>query len=103
MSISYTNIKQIIGPLLFIENKHNVQYGEIVEIHTEGQDNRLGQVVKINKELIVVEVFEDTKGMSSANSQIIFTDDTFKIKISKDMLGGIFNSLGKPIDIFTKN
>ncbi len=102
MSISYTNIKQIIGPLLFIENKHNVQYGEIVEIHTEGQDNRLGQVVKINKELIVVEVFEDTKGMSSANSQIIFTDDTFKIKISKDMLGGIFNSLGKPIDIFTK-
>jgi V/A-type H+-transporting ATPase subunit B len=102
MSISYTNIKQIIGPLLFIENKHNVQYGEIVEIHTEGQDNRLGQVVKINKELIVIEVFEDTKGMSSDNSEIIFTDDTFKIKISKDMLGGIFNSLGKPIDIFTK-
>ncbi|MHA1670293.1 MAG: V-type ATP synthase subunit B [Promethearchaeota archaeon] len=102
MSISYTNIKQIIGPLLFIENKHNVQYGEIVEIHTKGQDNRLGQVVKINRELIVVEVFEDTKGMSSDNSQIIFTDDTFKIKISKDMLGGIFNSLGKPIDIFTK-
>ncbi len=102
MSISYTNIKQIIGPLLFIENKHNVQYGEIVEIHTKEQENRLGQVVKISKELIVVEVFEDTKGMSSDSSQIIFTNDTFKIKISKDMLGGVFNSLGKPIDIFTK-
>ena len=102
MSVSYTNIKQIIGPLLFIENKHNVQYGEIVKIKSKDQNNRLGQVIKINEELIVIEVFESTKGMASSNSQIIFTEDTFKIKISKDMMGGVFNSLGKAIDILTK-
>jgi V/A-type H+-transporting ATPase subunit B len=102
MSVSYKNIKKIIGPLLFIENNHEVQYGEIVEISTKDQGNRLGQVVKLSEDIIVVEVFEDTKGMSSENSEIKFTGSPFKIKISKDMLGGTFNSLGKPIDIYTK-
>jgi V/A-type H+-transporting ATPase subunit B len=102
MSISYNKIRQIAGPLLFIENDHGVQYGEIVEIHTNGQENRIGQVVKIDEELIVVEVFEDTKGLSSDNSEVIFTEDSFKVKISNDMLGGVFNSLGRPIDIYTK-
>jgi V/A-type H+-transporting ATPase subunit B len=102
MSISYNKIRQIAGPLLFIENDHGVQYGEIVEIHTEGQENRIGQVVKIDEQIIVVEVFENTKGLSSDNSEVIFTEDSFKVKISNDMLGGVFNSLGKPIDIYTK-
>ncbi|MFW9945434.1 MAG: V-type ATP synthase subunit B [Candidatus Odinarchaeota archaeon] len=102
MSISYKNIKKIIGPLLFMENNHDVQYGEIVAIKTNGQIDRIGQVVKMNEEMIVIEVFEDTKGMSSKNSEIIFTGESFKLKISKDMLGGVFNSLGKPIDIYTK-
>ncbi|MFX1409369.1 MAG: V-type ATP synthase subunit B, partial [Promethearchaeota archaeon] len=102
MSIIYKNIKQIIGPLIFLENNHSVQYGEIVEIHTVGQENRIGQVVKIDEDLIIIEIFEDTKGMSSDNSTIFFTGDSFKLKISNDMFGGIFNSLGKQIDIYTK-
>ncbi|MFW9937530.1 MAG: V-type ATP synthase subunit B [Candidatus Thorarchaeota archaeon] len=102
MSISYKDIRQIVGPLVFVENNHDVQYGEIVEIHTISQPKRMGQVVKINEDIIVVEVFEDTRGMSSDNSEIIFTEEPFKIKISKDMLGSVFNSIGKPIDIYTK-
>jgi len=102
MSIIYKNIKQIIGPLIFLENNHNVHYGEIVEIHTVEQENRIGQVVKIDEDLIVIEIFEDTKGLSSENSTIFFTGDSFKLKISNDMFGGIFNSLGKQIDIYTK-
>jgi len=102
MSVSYKNIKKLIGPLLFIENNHEAKYGEIVEIKTINQPNRLGQVVKLSEDIIVVEVFEDTKGMSSDNSEVRFTGSPFKVKISKDMLGGVFNSLGKPIDIYTK-
>ena len=103
MSVSYKSIKQLIGPLLFIENNHEVKYGEIVEITTANQPNRLGQVVKLSEDMIVVEVFEDTKGMSSDNSEVTFTGSPFKVKISKDMLGGVFNSLGKPIDIYNPN
>ncbi len=102
MSISYKKIKQIVGPLLFLQNEHDVKYGEIVKIRTDDSKERTGQVVKMSENLIVIEVFEETSGLSSENAEIIFTGDSFRIKISKDMIGRTFNSLGKPIDIKTK-
>jgi len=30
MSFTYKKIEQILGPLLFLKNKHKVKYGEIV-------------------------------------------------------------------------
>ncbi len=102
MSVSYHKVNQIIGSLLFLKNSHDAQYGEIVKIYTESGEDRVGQIVKIDEDVIVVEVFQDTTGISSQNSQILFTGDLFKIKLSMDMLGGSFNSLGKPVDIYTK-
>ncbi len=102
MSVRYDKIDQIIGPLIFLKNQHNVSYGEIVNIISSGGHNRVGQVVKLSEETIIVEVFEATDGISKENSQIFFTDDTFKAKLSMDMLGRTFNSLGKPIDLTSK-
>jgi V/A-type H+-transporting ATPase subunit B len=102
MSVIYKKIQQIIGPLLFLNNEHSAQYGEIVKIKTEDNTIRTGQVVKMNEDMIIVEVFEDTSGLSSENAEITFTEDTFKLNISKDMFGQTFNSLGNPIDIRTK-
>ncbi|HDZ19356.1 hypothetical protein LCGC14_0715410 [marine sediment metagenome] len=102
MSIIYKKINQIIGPLLFLENLHDVQYGEIVEIKTTDNQIRTGQVVKMTENVIVIEVFEDTTGISSENAEITFTEKTFNVKISKDMFGQTFNSMGRPIDIKTK-
>ena len=43
MSVIYKKIQQIIGPLIFLKNEHDAQYGEIVKIKTN--DNT---VVKID-------------------------------------------------------
>lgn len=103
MSIVYREIQKIIGPLIFLENNHEVHYGEIVRIQSENMEERFGQVIKTNEDVIIIEVFEDTKGLSSENSKIFFTEDTFKIKISEnDMFGRTFDSFGRPIDIFSK-
>ncbi len=102
MSVTYRKIHQIIGPLIFLKNEHNVKFGEIVKIHTDDGIIRTGQVVKVSEDIIVIEAFEDTEGLSSENSEIIFTEKLFTVKISKDMFGRTFNSLGKHIDINTK-
>lgn len=102
MSIVYKKIEEIVGPIIFLKNKHDVQYGEIVRITLNNGESRNGQVVKLSEDVVLVEVFEDTKGLSSINSTISFSRDTFKLKLSGDMLGGIFNSMGKPIDIQTR-
>ncbi len=103
MSVIYRNIQEIVGPLIFLTNEHDVQYGEIVKIESEDGKTRSGQVVKMNEEVIVIEVFETTQGLSSENSKIFFTEDTFKVRISEnDMFGRTFNSLGRPFNIYTK-
>ena len=103
MSVIYRNIQEIVGPLIFLTNEHDVQYGEIVKIESEDGKTRSGQVVKMDEEVIVIEVFETTKGLSSENSKIFFTEDTFKVRISEnDMFGRTFNSLGRPFNIYTK-
>ncbi|MFX1239514.1 MAG: V-type ATP synthase subunit B [Promethearchaeota archaeon] len=102
MSVFYNRIEQIIGPLIFLKNRHDVYYGERVVIQTDNGQLRNGQVIKINQNFIVIEVFENTSGLSSKNSKIKFTKDMFKIEISKDMFGKTFNSFGKPIDVETK-
>jgi V/A-type H+-transporting ATPase subunit B len=102
MSVIYKKIQQIIGPLLFLKNEHDAQYGEIVKIKTENNKIKTGQIVNMSEDMIVVEVFEDTSGLSTENAEITFTEDTFKVNISKDMFGQTFNALGNPIDIRTK-
>ena len=102
MSIIYKKIQRIIGPLLFLKNEHDAQYGEIVKIKTDDNLIRTGQIVKMSEDVIIIEVFEDTTGISSENAEIIFTEDIFNVKISKDMFGQTFNSMGNPIDIKTK-
>ncbi len=102
MSIIYKKIQRIIGPLIFLKNEHDAQYGEIVKIKTTDGIIRTGQIVKMNEEIIVIEVYEDTTGISSENAEITFTEDIFNVKISKDMFGQTFNSMGSPIDIKTK-
>ncbi|MHA1294102.1 MAG: V-type ATP synthase subunit B, partial [Promethearchaeota archaeon] len=72
MSVNYNKIKQIIGPLIFLNNEHDVQYGEIVKIHMNNGDIRIGQVIKMNEDIIVIEVFESTKGLSLENIKIVF-------------------------------
>jgi len=103
MSVIYKKIQQIIGPLLFLKNEHDAQYGEIVKIRSDDDIIRTGQIINMSEEIIIVEVFEDTTGLSTENAEILFTEDIFNVKISKDMFGHIFNSLGKPIDIRTKS
>jgi V/A-type H+/Na+-transporting ATPase subunit B len=102
MSVTYNKINQIIGSLLFLKNNHDVQFGEFVKIITNDGEERNGQIIRMDEEVLVLEVFQDTTGISSENSDIAFTGDLFKVKLSKDMMGGTFNSLGKPINIYTK-
>ncbi len=102
MSVIYKKIQRIIGPLIFLKNEHDAQYGEIVKIKTTDGKVRTGEIVKMNEDLLVIEVFEDTTGISAENAEITFTEDIFNVKISKDMFGQTFDSMGRPIDIKTK-
>ena len=96
--LEYTTIREISGPLLFVESVRGVGYGELARIKTPTGEERRGQVLEIGGGVAVVQVFEGTTGLDVAKTSIRFTGETVKLPVSNDMLGRIFDGSGRPID-----
>lgn len=96
--LEYSTIREISGPLLFVESVRGVGYGELARIRTPTGEERRGQVLEVGEGIAVVQVFEGTSGLDVAKTSIRFTGETVKLPVSSDMLGRIFDGSGRPID-----
>ncbi|NIO21524.1 MAG: V-type ATP synthase subunit B [Candidatus Aenigmarchaeota archaeon] len=94
--IEYQTLTQVTGPLIFLEGIRNVGYGEIVEIETDGEKRR-GQILELNKDKAIIEVFEGTRGMDVKKTKVRFIGKTMSLGVSKDMVGSVFSGLGEPL------
>ena len=60
-------------------------------------DGRLAQVVKINDDLITLQVFSGTEGIPT-NAEVVFHGEPPVLNVSDDLAGRFFNAYGRPID-----
>lgn len=98
VKVGYRSIKEISGPLLFVEGISNAGYNEMVSIETPDGQIRSGQVLDTRKGMAVVQVFGPTTGIDNKNTVVRFTGEASRISVSDSILGRIFNGLGEPID-----
>ncbi|MDR3222922.1 MAG: ATP synthase subunit B [Methanobrevibacter sp.] len=94
----YTTVTEVAGPLMIVEGVEGVAYSEIVEIETPNGEHRRGQVLEVENDRAVVQVFEGTTDLNTKTTKTRFTGETAKIGVSVDMMGRIFDGTGKPID-----
>ena len=94
----FFTIREISGPLLFVEDVSGVGYGELVEVLTPSGEERTGQVIDISEGVTTVEVFEGTSDLDVTATAVRFTGETIKLPVSMDMLGRVFTGVGKPAD-----
>lgn len=94
----YKTIKEISGPLLFVEGVKDVKYEEMVEVELSDGSHRRGRVLEISKDRAVVQMFEESRGLEIDGAKATFLGKTMEIGVSKDMLGRIFDGAGKPKD-----
>ena len=59
---------------------------------------RRGQVLEVDGDRAVVQVFEGTTGIDTVKTKAEFTGEVMTTPVSEDMLGRVFNGSGKPID-----
>ena len=96
--LEYCGLKGVDGPLVFVEGIDGVAYNEVAEITTPSGQKRLGQVLDISENLAVVQVFSGTNGLSNADSRVRFTGERLRIPMTKNMLGRVFDGVGRPKD-----
>lgn len=94
----YKTISSIRGPLLFIENVFSARMGEMVRILSPDNREMDGEVLKIDGNTVLIQVYGETRGLNMENTSVVFTDSIKKAPLSHDIIGRIFNGSCIPID-----
>ncbi len=99
MRKEYRTIKEVVGPLMLVEKVDGVKYNELVKIVQDGSDEtRLGRVLEVDGDKALVQLFAPSRGLKIAEAKASFTGKAIELKVSRDMLGRVFDGMGKPID-----
>ena len=99
MKKEYLTLDRIEGSLLELSNLHRVSYGEVVKIISkDGKRSEIGQVIKIDDDKAIVQVFGNNLGVSTKNTKVEFSAHPFEIPLSGEILGRVFNGTAEPID-----
>ncbi|HEU5072070.1 MAG TPA: V-type ATP synthase subunit B [Verrucomicrobiae bacterium] len=96
--LEYRGAARIEGPLVVIERVRDVGYDEMVEIRDSAGQSRLGRVLDISSEQAVVQVLEGTTGLAHDSLRTHFLGESFRLPVSRQMLGRVFDGLGRPAD-----
>ncbi len=96
--LQYLGATRIEGPLVVVERIRDVGFDEVVEIIDPGGRARMGRVLDISETQAVVQVLEGTSGLSNQTLRIRFLGESFRLPVSRQMLGRVFDGLGRPAD-----
>lgn len=97
MSLEYLGLSEINGPLVVMEGLQDAFFDEIVEFTLQDK-TRLGRIIEIHEDKAIIQVFEGTTGLSLQNTRMHLTGHPMEIAVSPDMLGRIFDGIGRPLD-----
>ena len=94
----YKTIKEVVGPLMLVEGVEGVGYNELVEITQKNGNVRLGKVLEVKDDKAVVQLFESSQGLKISDSKARFLGHGIELAVSEDMLGRVFDGMGRPRD-----
>ena len=97
VSKEYKTVKEIAGPLVFVEKTEPVSYQELATVKLSDGSTKRGQVLDSSDDMVVVQIFEGTSGIDKGCS-VRFLGETMKMPVSKDMVGRILSGSGEPLD-----
>ncbi len=98
MPKEYRTIQEVAGPLMLVREVTGVKYDELGEIELANGEKRRCKVLEINGTNALVQLFESSTGINLADSKVRFLGRQMELGVSPDMLGRVFDGLGRPID-----
>ncbi len=94
----YRTIKEVAGPLMLVDQVEGVKYNELVEIEMGDGEQRRGRVLEVNGNVALLQLFEGSQGLNINESKVRFLGHGLELPVSMDILGRVFDGLGRPKD-----
>ncbi|QJS13830.1 V-type ATP synthase subunit B [Streptomyces argyrophyllae] len=98
VGIEYTGVRELRGPLLFVEGVSGVGWDEFATIVLDSGERRHGLVLDVDRDIAVVQVLEDTAGMNRTGTRVAFSGKPLRIPVGAGWLGRACNGRGDPTD-----
>jgi V/A-type H+-transporting ATPase subunit B len=94
----FRTVVSIAGPLMLVEGVAGVKYQELVQITLGSGETRRAQVLEVDGDRALIQVFEGTTGVDVPTARVRFLGRGITIDLSRDILGRVFGGLGTPRD-----
>ena len=94
----YKTIGEVVGPLMAVDRVAGVKYEELIEVRLQNGEIRQGQVLEVQEDKALVQIFEGTAGINLRDSAVRFLGHPLELGVSEDMVGRVFDGLGRPRD-----
>ena len=98
MAREYRTIEEVAGPLMLVRGVEDVKFDELAEIELPGGEVRHCKVLEIDGTDALVQLFESSIGINVDESKVRFLGRGQELAVSRDLLGRVFDGMGRPID-----
>ncbi len=97
-NIEFRTATSAQGGLIVMGGVPGVAAGSRVQVRDHTGRLRSGLVIRTADDAVLVEVFEGTDDLDLERTWVRFMDEPFKLPVSRDILGRVFNGAGLPRD-----
>lgn len=94
----YRTIQEAAGPLILVTEVEGVKYEELIDIRLQNGEIRHGKVLEVGDGYALAQIFEGTTGINIKESSVRFTGRPQELGVTENMIGRIFDGMGRPID-----
>lgn len=94
----HKTVSEVVGPLMTVEGVEGVKFDELVEIELQNGERRQGQVLEIEGDKAIVQIFEGSEGINLPDTKVRFLGRPLSLDVSEDMIGRTFDGMGRVND-----
>ena len=96
--VEYRGVTSVDGPIIVVKRTENCFYNETVYVRDRFGEKRIGKVIDISEDAVVVQIFGSTTGLDLDDSTFEFLEKPIELRVGEGLLGRVFNGLGQPND-----
>src|SRR4030042_3125755 len=88
------NVSRVLGPVVHAKSMIPAQMLELVEV---GEDRLIGEVVRLQEDTIVIQVYEDTTGIKPGT--VVYGSGTpLSVELGPGLMGSIYDGVQRPLE-----
>ncbi|AXY25033.1 V-type ATP synthase subunit B [Suicoccus acidiformans] len=94
----YKGITEIVDPLITVKDVSGVKFDELVDVQLGDGTKRRGQVLEVQEDKAVVQLFEGASNLAKTDTKVRFLGHPLTLDVSLDMIGRRFDGMGRVAD-----